>query len=524
MEPKLLGEIERFLAGVRKPSLYLYLQISPEDPPEAADAALRRRRSWAQGQQTSPAHRDEALFLIRNYGLLHRVLVEDADAWRLHVHDSLIARAIDGLAEEARARVTNSELSPEAETEILDRARALDLDLGVVRWRIDDALQDMGARRRSAAERPSDPVAMLPVDDHYAVLGVDPDADIDALVAGFDRQARIVARMSDPVEAAERRHALELAWETLSDPERRRTYDRSRDVLAASTEEGLRRAWMASHLREQAATDAQHDDPPSELPAGPGRWTPQLVVRTTTLSVRAGDTPLRAVFVVRNEGRGRMPGWVRADEPWIRVLRQRLDPSAVSQEVTVEINPLALRWGSTTGRVVVDADHGEQATLSVRVFRVPWRRIAVVGGYGGGVAALAASIGWFGWGYLASHEPGRVTFEVTPETAAVDVDGRLFGEGGAVEVVQPRLDTRFEVRITASGYVPHRELVELNRGQVAHRTVVLTPLTGNADAAAPAEAAPAVAAPTEGAPDAGSTSSAPAHVDHAKPAGHGTHE
>lgn len=477
MEPKLLEEIERFLAGVKKPSLYVYLQLSPEDPPEAADAALRRRRSWAQGQQTSPAHREEALFLIRNYGFLHRVLVEDADEWRLHVHDSLIARAIDGLAEEARARVLNNELSVEAEIDIIDRARTLDLDLGVVRWRIDDALQDMGARRKSAGERPSDAVAVLPVDDHYAVLGVDADADIQALLTGFDLRARGLARISDPVDSAQRRHVLELAWETLSDPERRRTYDRSRDVLAASTEEGLRRAWMASRLREHATADPRPADPPSELPVEPGRWTPNLVVRSDVLSVRAGDTPLRAVFSVRNEGRGRMPGWVRADEPWIRVLRQRLDPNAVTQEVTVEINPLALRWGSTTGRVMVDADHGEQAMLTVKVFRVPWRRVAVVGGYGGGFAVLAASIGWFGWGYLASHEPGRVTFEVTPSHAEVAVDGSRFGEGGAVEIIQPRLDTRFEVRITAPGHVPHHELVEVNRGQVAHRTIVLTPLT-----------------------------------------------
>lgn len=69
-------------------------------------------------------------------------------------------------------------------------------------------------------------------DDHYAVLGVSPDASPEQIVRAYRRLARLIhpdADTGNPA-AAERFERLAAARDVLTDPVRRAAYDRSRHV------------------------------------------------------------------------------------------------------------------------------------------------------------------------------------------------------------------------------------------------------------------------------------------------------
>jgi hypothetical protein len=65
--------------------------------------------------------------------------------------------------------------------------------------------------------------------DCYAILQVDPHAEPEVIQAAYRRLAAKYHPDVDPApEAVERMKLLNLAYEVLSDPEKRRTYDMSR--------------------------------------------------------------------------------------------------------------------------------------------------------------------------------------------------------------------------------------------------------------------------------------------------------
>src|SRR5437879_1794921 len=77
--------------------------------------------------------------------------------------------------------------------------------------------------------------------DYYAVLGVDADASADKIKAAFKKLAlQYHPDVYKGADAQERMRILLLAYQTLSDPQERQTYDahRSEHVLGASAPRG----------------------------------------------------------------------------------------------------------------------------------------------------------------------------------------------------------------------------------------------------------------------------------------------
>ncbi|MDQ3871052.1 MAG: J domain-containing protein, partial [Chloroflexota bacterium] len=65
--------------------------------------------------------------------------------------------------------------------------------------------------------------------DHYKVLQVDPDAELDVIKAAYRRLARKYhPDVAAGAEAAERMAVINAAWRVLRDPRRRAEHDAAR--------------------------------------------------------------------------------------------------------------------------------------------------------------------------------------------------------------------------------------------------------------------------------------------------------
>lgn len=71
--------------------------------------------------------------------------------------------------------------------------------------------------------------------DHYALLGVDDDADSKALRAAYLARMRLHHPDRHPGDPGDRARDLNRAYEVLSDPARRAAYDRIRHARNSST-------------------------------------------------------------------------------------------------------------------------------------------------------------------------------------------------------------------------------------------------------------------------------------------------
>lgn len=82
MDPAVSAEIEAFLGSVGQPDLFRYYGVGAEATEAELEDAIKKRRTWAQGQQANPKFKAEALFLIRRHSMIRAVLVEDLASYR----------------------------------------------------------------------------------------------------------------------------------------------------------------------------------------------------------------------------------------------------------------------------------------------------------------------------------------------------------------------------------------------------------------------------------------------------------
>jgi DnaJ domain len=138
--------------------------------------------------------------------------------------------------------------------------------------------------------------------DHYAALGLAPDAEPQAVAAAYRRLARVHhPDVSQQPDAAERMRALNAAYWVLSDEERRAAYDARRTKTHSASGSGLA---TATHVRRAPPT---HSEP------------------TSSTSTRAAPTPaMRATNVIGMLCVGLLVGFVAL----ACVLSSRLPTSA----------------------------------------------------------------------------------------------------------------------------------------------------------------------------------------------------
>ena len=174
------AEIAQLLATVGQPDLFRYYGLEPHATAAERDAAVKRRRLWAQGQQSNPKYRAEALFLIKNNALVRQLFVEEGETYRGQLFPPPPAIF-------------------EAPPAILDAPPAI----------------------REAPPVPD----LLEGVDLYAVLGIAPDAHPDDVAAAWQTRWRDIRRALPPESQGPALARLDRAWQVLGDPPSRARYD-----------------------------------------------------------------------------------------------------------------------------------------------------------------------------------------------------------------------------------------------------------------------------------------------------------
>ena len=291
MERRELDDIERFLTTVGHPTLLAYYGLTESGTPEDREAAVKKRRAWAQGQQANPKFKAEALFLIKNNTTLKRLLVMDFDAYRQHFIDVASAKNVDELSQFIRGALANAVLTAQGEAAARHHGRALGLDDAVVGARIDELLNEMGAVRGDF-EDDAIPGSAAAV-DYYAVLDVSPFATPAELELAYRAKYRWARNVKDLKRSGEVLSNLDDGWRILKDPAKRDRYDEMRAQLREVTDEVERHAAKLNQLLEDER-QAEPPDPPAISMGPPTEYAPRHVVPTTTDETRLPTTPVRS--------------------------------------------------------------------------------------------------------------------------------------------------------------------------------------------------------------------------------------
>jgi hypothetical protein len=526
MDRRDLEEIERFLSSVGRPTLFAYYGLEADVSALDAEDTVKKRRAWAQGQQSNPKYKSEALFLIKNNTLLRRVLVEQLDEYREHVRDDTANRNLDVLTLFIKGTITSGSLSSQAEAAILHQGRQLELSDAAVVRRIEELLQETGVVRDGL--EPDDVTAEATSIDHYAILGVAPTAPPASIEEAYRNRYRWARNLKDLKRSAEILQALDDAWRILSDPKRRVRYDERRVEMLEVTDEVEKRAALLmgllggpegappGELQPRREPPAPPVDPsvhevgfvpvrpvsvervapaPADITgAGRAPAPPSVTGRTiglapgpqsvATLGPRLGvdepdsqtlavrGRPVRRTVVVRNVGHGKMPGKVASDREWLKVQPARLDPAATEQRLTIDIDATQLPWGNSVGTINIVTDHGERRSLAYTVNRRSWlplAALAVVGMLFG--ALLLVGILLFRPGPAVAT--ARLALTVDPVADRILVDGKQVGTGSFLEIAEPASGKPFTLRVEADGFATQEEAVALNPGEQATRLVKL---------------------------------------------------
>ena len=120
-------EIQGFLLLIEQPDLFAYLDLERDDKPNKIKAALRRRRSWAQGQQANPKYRVEALWLIKHIKLVQTALTTQRDSYLAQTDDLALQRRNGLFRLFIQSVLVDGNLTRDAEPSVYDKAEELEI-------------------------------------------------------------------------------------------------------------------------------------------------------------------------------------------------------------------------------------------------------------------------------------------------------------------------------------------------------------------------------------------------------------
>ena len=497
MDPQQFESLSTFLSQVDKDNLFQYLDLKIEATDEVARAAIKKRRAWAQGQQSNPKYRTEAIWYIKNIALIKSVLIENRSAYIKMLRTEKHRIALRTLGVYILGAMAGGVLSRRAEDAIRARAAKLGLPEPLVTQQIDHLLKEQDAHREEAptdslslsdftVNEPIAPLETPPAEpqkpeepeptlspaadaastvDHYAVLRV--------AAGAYRKHYRQASQQEAPAQAKERQAELDKAWQTLRDPLRRTAYDRERrtqQIAVAHTADTT----LSSPPAPDSIEDGVTSDAP-RLPEGlaqrtyqPGQntRTPKLEVSgPSELTFSIGRVKHRHTLTIRNTGKGRMGGRVHADRSWVTPLPSSLDPNVKEQVVELLIDPAEMPRQRGQCRVTISTRSGGNRALMLQVQRSGRIFPLVLGGLlmvGSGIA-LAPFVLDSGGDHRTGV--GRLIVDIDPPVGEIYINDTLISTQGVLDIEAGfPLNTQFTVSVQADGFADWFETTTVRDG------------------------------------------------------------
>ena len=513
-----IDDIAKFLASVGKSTLFEYFGAAEDASDDDVTDAIQKRRAWAQGQQSNPKFRQEALWVIKNVRRSKAALITNRAAYLDAVRGESRDQGVEVLRVYLMGALATGVLSSRSESSAREKGRELGLDDATISATIDTMLAEHRARRAAGAETGKetgagsrDAGAFV---DHYAVLEVDDDADMAALERAYRERYRWARQLDDSRRAADMYARLDEAWRVLKDLPTRARYDAERQArlgreprpsgpnLGTHGGQPERELDASDHAERRigfASRDDEHDDPEitnssipappeaigstlgmgadrrSALPARPARLE---VDGPETIEVTLRGKPLSRSFIVRKSGDAPMPGRVIVDRDWVEVEPARLDRAADEQTVTLTFHPGRMPRKRAVALVTVITDDGQRRAITVEASQ---QRSAVVWA---ATAALAlGGVGAGAWWLLQPPPPApppppsaELAVRVDPPAGKIFVSNELVNASGEVVLTEGLTpgDTVL-VRVELDGFEPWSDEVLLPAdGQAVYLTPSLT--------------------------------------------------
>lgn len=224
MEARDFETIEQFLKMVEKPDLFEYYGLGQDISDDGAEEAVKKRRSWAQGQQSNPKFRNEALWIIKHMSLLRRALVEEREAYWQEVQRKGLERSLEKLSVFIEGSLADGELTAAKEVAILEQATRL----GVPGDRALERAQQILNGRTGPRGLDGPDGALGTFVDYYQILRVSADADAATIEEAHRARYREARDLADKARASEAYAQLDEGWRILSNADRRAAFDARR--------------------------------------------------------------------------------------------------------------------------------------------------------------------------------------------------------------------------------------------------------------------------------------------------------
>ena len=509
MDPQDFDQLSTFLSTVGKADLFEYLGIARDAAEDATIAAIKKRRGWAQSQQSNPKYRHEAIWVIKNVKLCRRALLEHRDGYIAELDGRDHARKADVLKLFIQGAIAEGVLSQRAEEAILDQGVALGLTEAATGRVLDEMLASYSARRISTL--PDDELDFI---DHYSVLGVDKSASLGAIEQAYQARYATARQLTDPVAAEKQYAQLDDAWSTLKSPASRAAFDERWEVEASAIAE----AELDSFSLEPT-TELEHQPTPSfrlregqeesgerrlSLSSGGPPPAPAGLGGARTLDIGDGTNPVRVTsgprlmveggeqrtievgwdphveqIIVTRAGNGRLKARAScAPVDWAEVSPEHLDPEATEQHITVRIDPRKMPAQSGTVRIVIASGLNDRRNITLSVSRpkkFPFRMVAI-----GGLLATAATLAAVFLPGLLKPKPepqrptARLEVQADPPYGEIWVGGELRNSGGALILSEGLTSAQtLAVAVRHEGFGEWTQSVDVTPGETTKVTATL---------------------------------------------------
>ena len=226
MESSDLNHIDQFVLGAGSESLFEYFEVSPDSPEEEKVHALDTRRRWAQGQQSNPKYKQEALWIIKHQALCREAVLDDMASYLAHIQENEALQQLADLGHFIEGALDHGEIGLGGVQKVLEQGAKTGLTVPRIQERIDQVLAEHGALRREAHDE-----AFV---DHYEILGIHPTSSIEEAEQAYRERYQEARREGNTRTATQHFARLDQAWDVIGSE----TFRAAFDVLRAANQAG----------------------------------------------------------------------------------------------------------------------------------------------------------------------------------------------------------------------------------------------------------------------------------------------